>query len=368
MDRQSAVGNQQSGISASPSALTSSWLVLQDLLLSRIRDDGPLTAAAFMDSALYHPELGYYTRSPYPPSAAPRTTNDDDATRLLGELLARQLVAFARALRPSGSPFTVIDAGAGDGRLSHALLRTLRDLDPELCSTTHLHLIERSGSARRAQRTTLTAWLDRAVEGDTLPDEFEGVVIARHILSAFPAHLVTAQQGNLREIYVDGRDGRLFTVDGPVSSPLLEAHVRDSRGTLADDAQVAVSPAALDWVADAARRLRRGYILVIDTETGMADCERSRWVEGPGERAIAADVDFAAVQRVAGREGCITARFTDQTSFLVGLAGHLASGFSDAERQSFTALTRPGGTGSTTRVLVLVKNVGTGTTGTGSAS
>jgi SAM-dependent MidA family methyltransferase len=339
--------------------------LLQDLLLSRIRDDGPLTAASFMESALYHPELGYYTRSPYPPSAT--RTDDDDATRLLGELLARQLVAFARALRPSGSPFTVIDAGAGDGRLSHALLRALRNLDADLCSSTHLHLIERSDSARHAQRTTLTAWTDRAIEGEALPDEFEGVVIARHVLSAFPAHLVTAQQGGLREIYVDGRDGRLMTVDGPVSSPLLHAHVRDGRGTLPDDLQVAVSPAALDWVADAARRLRRGYILVIDTENGMHmhDRDRSHWSEAPGERPIAADVVFAAVQRAGGSEGCVTARFTDQTSFLVSLAGHLASGFGDAERHAFTALTRPGGPGSTTRVLMLVKNVDTRT---GSAS
>ena len=32
---------------------------LRDVITGRIRDAGPLTFAAFMDLALYHPELGY---------------------------------------------------------------------------------------------------------------------------------------------------------------------------------------------------------------------------------------------------------------------------------------------------------------------
>jgi SAM-dependent MidA family methyltransferase len=341
-------------------------------LLSRIRERGPLTAAAFMDLVLYDPGFGYYTRTPYPSSASSVTA---DGIRLSGELLAHRLVSFAHILNPAGSPFTVVDAGAGDGYFAHALLRGLRQLDPALCAATHLHLIERSASARHAQRATLAAWTDQAIPGGSLPDEFDGVVIARRLLSAMPAHLVTMRDGELRESYVDARDGRLTPVDGALSSPSLAAHLRDSRDVVCDAAQIAVSPSALEWVGDTARRLRRGFILVIDDDCRAARqqedecpirCEvaaddgtpvRTPWLDAPAQRPLAAAIDFAAVQRVAGREGCVTARFADQATFLVGVAGHRASGFTDDERRAFAALTRAAGGGSLTRVLLLVKNV-----------
>ena len=44
---------------SSPMALS-----LRALIVERIRNHGPLTTAEFMDLALYHPTLGYYTRAP----------------------------------------------------------------------------------------------------------------------------------------------------------------------------------------------------------------------------------------------------------------------------------------------------------------
>jgi len=35
---------------------------LVEILTARIRAQGPLTFADYMDTCLYHPELGYYTR------------------------------------------------------------------------------------------------------------------------------------------------------------------------------------------------------------------------------------------------------------------------------------------------------------------
>jgi SAM-dependent MidA family methyltransferase len=151
--------------------------------------------------------------------------------------------------------------------------------------------------------------------------------------------------------------------------------VRDRSASAADARQIAVSPSALEWIADTAHRLRRGFILVIDDDRHTAPlskdscpirCEGTsdrdepatmQWLDAPAERRLAAGVDFAGVQRAAGQEGCVTVRFADQASFLVGVAGHLASDFTEEERRAFAALTRAGGAGSSRRVLLLVKNV-----------
>ena len=37
---------------------------LLDLIYATIHERGPITVAAFMELALYHPEFGYYARAP----------------------------------------------------------------------------------------------------------------------------------------------------------------------------------------------------------------------------------------------------------------------------------------------------------------
>ena len=91
-------------------------------------------------------------------------------------------------LGPVGSPFTLVEAGAGDGRLSHAMLRGLNKVAPRVCAHTHLHLVERSAAARAAQPAMLAAWSHQAIGSDQLPDEFEGVVVANELLDAMPVH------------------------------------------------------------------------------------------------------------------------------------------------------------------------------------
>ena len=51
--------------------------------------------------------------------------------------------------------FDLVEAGAGNGRLSADILRAARRRDPRLYQRTRLHLVEASASARAAQHATL---------------------------------------------------------------------------------------------------------------------------------------------------------------------------------------------------------------------
>ena len=80
-------------------------MTLRDVITSRIRSAGPLPFAAFMDLALYHPELGYYARARRRSGRAgaiflPASTPDP----LLGELLAAQFAEMWRLAAPDGEP------------------------------------------------------------------------------------------------------------------------------------------------------------------------------------------------------------------------------------------------------------------------
>ena len=165
-----------------------------------------MTVAAFMDLALYDPELGYYARVANGPDAR-AISYSVDVGPLFGDLLELQICEMAGILQSTvGSQQSTVDlveAGAGNGRLAADILRSARDRHPDLFARLHLHLVEASPEARRAQRATLDEVSPRLVSSsDSLPDAFEGILVANELLDALPVHQVVMRDDGLREVYV----------------------------------------------------------------------------------------------------------------------------------------------------------------------
>src|SRR5262245_21498548 len=97
-----------------------------------VRERGPLTVAAFMDVALYDPELGYYARAAQRSGRAGDFFTSVDVGPLFGELLEVQLEEMHRILHSECDihHFDLVEAGAGNGRLSADILRAARQRDP----------------------------------------------------------------------------------------------------------------------------------------------------------------------------------------------------------------------------------------------
>jgi SAM-dependent MidA family methyltransferase len=391
-----------------------------------IHERGPLTVAAFMELALYQPGLGYYDRAPQRSGRAGDFFTSVDVGPLFGELLEVQLAELARILNSGlplpGSTFDLVEAGAGNGRLSADILRAARQRDPGFYESIQLHLVETSAQARRAQGGTLADVAARVISsGPALPESFEGVLVANELLDALPVHQVVMRATGLREVYVDsapsgsdtgvrpaslpaslsrGSDtgvrhkgqtppsgGSLSLREGPPSTPALAAYLDRLGVTLEPGWRVEINLRAVDWIRDAARRLRRGFIILIDygheahdlysashsagTLTTFArhlsrgpesttPSETPAWLRQPGEQDLTAHVDFTSVRAAAEAEGLTTIGFLDQTYFLLGLVGALELHDRKA-RMALKTLVMPGGLGSTHKVLILGKGVGTPT-------
>jgi len=182
---------------------------------------------------------------------------------------------------------------------------------------------------------------------------------------------------------VSDESGELTIVEGPPSTPALEAYLGRVGAVLEVGWRAEINLAALDWISDAARRLRRGFIILIDyghearelysashsagtltsfaghrsmgTESGGA---MPAWLTDPGERDITAHVDFTSVRAAAEAEGLTTIAFLDQTYFLMGLLDALSNPQSAIRNPQLKTLILPGGLGSTMKVLILSKGVG----------
>jgi SAM-dependent MidA family methyltransferase len=222
------------------------------------------------------------------------------------------------------------------------------------------------------------------------------VLLANELLDAFPVHQVVMRPDGLREVYVDlatdsghGRapDPFLVAREGPLSTPALAEYLRRLDITLESGWRVEINLRAVDWIREAAQRLRRGFIILIDygheapqlygvthaggtlttfarhTMAGAESAPATSWLVTPGERDITAHVDFTTVRDTAEAEGLTTLGFLDQTYFLMGLLGPDAEdtgGLENLEhRLALKTLLMPGGLGSTLKVLLLGKGVGT---------
>ena len=359
-----------------------------------IRERGPLTVAAFMDLALYDPELGYYARAAQRSGRAGDFFTSVDVGPLFGELLATQLAEIFRIADRGLWTFDLVEAGAGNGRLSADILRAAKRHHPDFYDAIRLHLVEASAEARAAQAATLGDLADRlASAGPTLPESFEGVLIANELLDAMPVHQVVMRENGLREVYVVSRQSqsqsqteaahsRLETVEGPPSTPALAEYLARLGVTLEPGWRTEINLRAVDWLRDAARRLRRGFIILIDYghearelysathSTGTlttfvkhrsggpdASADTPPWLQQPGEQDLTAHVDFTSVRAAAEAEGMTTIGFLDQTYFLLGLVEAMDT--TDLKtRLALKTLVMPGGIGSTHKVLILGKGVG----------
>jgi SAM-dependent MidA family methyltransferase len=180
-------------------------------------------------------------------------------------------------------------------------------------------------------------------------------------------------------------DRRLMTVRGVPSTPRLQRYL-DRAGVRLEPGWFAeINLRAVDWVRDAARRLTRGFMILIDyghearelysvthaagTLTTFSshrsagpEASSPEWLQRPGEQDITAHVDFTSIRSAAEAEGLATIGFLDQTYFVLGLLSGAAN--VDAPPDAPTAralktLMMPGGLGSVMKVLILGKNVGT---------
>jgi SAM-dependent MidA family methyltransferase len=327
-----------------------------------VRERGPLTVAAFMDLALYHPELGYYARAARRSGRAGDFFTSVDVGPLFGELLAVQIAEMAALLTSapsapsapsaSSSGFDLVEAGAGSGRLAADLLSALGRSHPDLLGRLQLSLVEASPAARAAQAETLRGIFARPfASSDSTPDGIEGVVFANELLDAFPVHQVVMRADGLKEVYVScGADlgradllgppsPRLRLIEGPLSTPALAEYVDRLHVELEPGWRAEINLRAVEWVRDVARRLRRGFVILVDygheasdlygashsagtltsftrhtSGTPAEDASVPPWLEHPGDQDITAHVDFTSVRTAAEAEGLTTIGFLDRTS------------------------------------------------------
>lgn len=303
------------------------------------RAGGWLPFVRYMDLALHYPGLGYYGGGARKFGAS--DTGGDfvtgpELTPLFGQTLATQVGEVMAASSP-----TVLEVGAGSGRLAADVLLELADQDR---SPDRYLILELSGELRARQHQTLAQavpnLLERVAWVDDLPERFSGCVLANELLDAMPVHAVAWRAGGLMERGVELHGNRFAWAERPASTALCAAA---AALPVAAPFESEIGLVAASWVAEWGRRLEAGALLLIDyglprheyyhpdRDRGTLRCHyRHRSHDNPfwwpGLSDITAHVDFTAVAEAGHGAGLDVLGYTGQANFLIncGLGERLA--------------------------------------------
>jgi len=125
-----------------------------DIVISAIKQKGPISFRDFMEIALYHPEFGYYT------SPGDKIGQNGDfytspfVTSSFGHMIAKQIMEMWEQL--DVTEFTIVEYGAGTGILCKDILDYIKT---NIQSYKHLNyfIIEKSPSLRKTQSAIVRA-------------------------------------------------------------------------------------------------------------------------------------------------------------------------------------------------------------------
>jgi len=362
---------------------------LKDIISARIAPLGRITFRDFMEACLYEPGLGYYTS----PGRKVGTEGDFYTSitvhAAFGRVIAREM---AQMWRTMGSPatFTLVECGAGHGRLACDIMDFLAEREPNMYAGLSLVLVEREPSLQAAQRALLAThsgklrWL-RPEELAAGGFRFSGCLYSNELIDALPVHRVQQTADGLQEIYVTLKDGELAEELGPLSDPAINDYLARLAIRLHPGQQAEINLAGPAWLATVAHSLERGFILTVDygypaaelfaphRSRGTLLCYHRHQVEDNpyirlGQQDITAHVDFTTLAQRGEELGLQPVWFGEQYRFL--LAAGIVEEIEEIERSDVSTqeklrlrmtlkrLIMPeGGMGDTFRVLIQGKGV-----------
>ena len=338
-------------------------VTLKDILIRRIRHEGPVSIADYMADCLLHPEHGYYTTRD-PLGAQGDFTTAPEISQMFGELTG---LSLAQCWLDQGAPapFTLAEAGPGRGTLMADILRATAKV-PGFHAAAHITLLEASPVLRDIQRATLGAEITFTDDVHALPDQ-PLFLVANEFFDALPIRQFVRDGTGWRERHVGLQGDDLSFGLGPnLPQPALSHRLADTKdGDLIEDC-----PGMAPVVDAIGHRINThgGAALIFDygdwrslgdTLQALAHHNATDPLAAPGQADLTAHVDFEAL---CAAVPCQHTKVTPQGIFLERLgitqraqtlAGALSGPALDNHIAAHRRLTHPAEMGNLFKVVGL---------------
>jgi SAM-dependent MidA family methyltransferase len=311
-------------------------MTLTDIIVNKIRNEGPISFYEFMELALYHPLMGYYTSCNERIGVQGDYYTSPVLSSLFGQMLGRQLDEMWCLLEQQS--FTIVEYGAGTGLLCKHILDYLKN-NKAFYNKLVYCIVEKSAAMRKKQEEILgdkVTWLNSITD---IPP-ITGCILSNELIDNFSVHRVKMKE-ELMEIFVDYDNGfieRLFPAGNELTNYLSQLQV-----VLPNGFRTEINLEAIRWISEIAKSIQRGFVLTIDYGYSSSDLYNFRRSSGTlmcyykhrtnacpyqniGSQDITAHVNFSALSHWGMQNGLKYGGFTNQALFLqgLGLAGYIS--------------------------------------------
>lgn len=299
---------------------------LSSFLLRRIAERGFITIDDFMAEALGHPEFGYYvTRDPL--GAGGDFTTAPEISQMFGEMIGAWL-ADIWAQMGAPSSFILLELGPGRGTLMADIVRAGKAAQG-FTGAARVHLIETSPALREKQREALEGYEVRWHDDlSSLPADLPILFVANEFFDALPFKQYVFEGAAWHERVIIAQDGELSFSSIPVRHDPAQGMrlPQPTEGKVlelskAREAYLAALLARLKAQGGAGLMIDYGHLKsgYGDTFQAVRDHAFSNPLEYIGESDLTSHVDFAALARLAEKDGAQIYGMTRQGDFLLKL-------------------------------------------------
>ena len=304
-------------------------MLLSEIILKRIKKEGPISFRDFMEMALYYPELGYYNSMQDKIGANGDFYTSANLSNAFGAMIGRQIEEMWQILEKK--PFKIVEYGAGTGLLCHDILVYLKN-NTTLYEDLNYCIIEKSASMREIQKKHLLEKVSWYATIQEIP-EIDGCILSNELIDNFSVHQVIMED-QLMEFFVDYQDG-FVEVLKPAKEELID-YFDTLDVHLPKGFRTEINLEAQSWIKEVAQSLRKGYVITIDYGSVSSELYKNHRSCGTllcyhkhqkndnpyqfiGEQDITTHTNFSALSHWGVQSGMEYCGIVDQASFLLGL-------------------------------------------------
>jgi len=345
-------------------------------------EHGVVSFAQYMQTALYEPGLGYYMAGAQKFGSGGDFVTAPEVSALFGQCVAAQCREVLDLIGGS-----VLELGAGSGRLALSVLSSLSDTPPE-----NYFILEPSAELQLRQKQFLQQHLPKTLYSrvhwlNALPENFVGVCLANEVMDALPVELFFKQGIQVHQVCVGRNEDRMEYVTQPAPAELqtMVALIETELGTPFESGyRSEVCCLLAPWITSLGRAMKKGVLLLSDygyprqeyylpeRSAGTLACYYQHHFHDdafyyPGLQDITAHVDFTRVIEAGSAAGFALLGYTSQTGFLLNTgistiaAKNIAACKTELEQlglaKEIKTLTLPGEMGERFQFMALGKNL-----------
>ncbi len=315
-----------------------------DQFVERLRAEvlahGPIPFSEYMQRSLYDTEFGYYVNGFSKLGADGDFVTAPEISNHFAACLAAQCCQVFSALSAQGLSSSVLEFGAGSGKLAADLLLALEKADalPE-----RYFILDVSSDLQQLQAQSLKDALsadifERIHWLSSLPENYNGVVIANEVLDAFAVERFKIANGVAeRAMVAAGPEGFVWQFEShQATAKSVGSIASDLDADFSEGYQSEYCPMLAPWWQALSEMINHGAVIVCDygaerrryyspkASDGTLRCFYRHTVHGdpfarPAVQDITADVDFTAVAIAATEAGLELQGFTPMSQFMLSL-------------------------------------------------